>query len=201
MCFNCGKYGHWASDCYMIKKPSVTCFRCGRDGHISPDCYAKSTMGGSPLVQQQYLQPPQQPAAVSQIRRAGVYVVMGIPSGIFYVGKSNDIDCRINEHKTGNGALCIASDTSIVQVPPITSGSVSDLESWERNETLSRMKTHGIVRVRGWMFTASVLSAKDIESAFRQICEKFDLCRKCGHESHFAEQCFSGCKPDWALSL
>jgi hypothetical protein len=200
VCFNCGNHGHWASDCYMVKKPRVTCFRCGRDGHILPDCYAMSSVSGSPLGQQQYKPPLQQPAAVHQHHREGVYVVMGIPSGIFYVGKSNDIDCRINDHKNGNGALCIAGDTSIVQVPPITSGSISDLESWERNETLTRMKTHGIVRVRGWMFTSSVLPPKDVEYAFRQICEKFDLCRKCGHESHFAEQCFSVRKPDWALA-
>ena len=132
-----------------------------------------------------------------QLRRKGVYVLKEIPSGIFYVGKSSNIDRRIVDHKSGDGARCISSG-SIREIPPITGGSIYDMESWERNETLELMKKHGITKIRGWMFTSTILCDQDIETAFRQICEKFDLCRRCGHESHFAEDCHSTCKAEWA---
>ncbi|KAJ1378995.1 Zinc finger, CCHC-type [Sesbania bispinosa] len=35
-CYNCGKHGHVAKDCYSIK-----CYNCGKQGHISKDCRAK----------------------------------------------------------------------------------------------------------------------------------------------------------------
>ena len=120
-----------------------------------------------------------------------------LQSGIFYVGKSYNISRRIEDHRNGDGARCIAGG-SIIELQATTAGSVSDMESWERNETLELMKTHGITQVRGWMFTSINLTDDDIEAAFRQICEKYDLCRRCGQASHFAEDCRSTSKAVWA---
>ena len=65
-----------------------------------------------------------------------------------------------------------------------------DFESWERNETLAQMRTHGIDRVRGWRYTSEKLSAKDIANVEAEICEKEDLCRYCGQKGHFQAQCW-----------
>ncbi len=132
------------------------------------------------------------------MKREGVYVLQA-SNGLQYVGKSADIDGRIGDHKQGDGAACIASGNgSLSEVPLITSGSFHDLESWERNETLHRMKNSGISNVRGWMFTSSRLSKEETADAFRQICEKFDLCRRCGRETHFADSCFAVNVDTWA---
>jgi hypothetical protein len=130
--------------------------------------------------------------------RAGVYVLK-TATGLYYVGKSNDIDARILDHRRGLGAACLAGTGGFEVISSLlTSGSAADLESWERHETLQRMKTHGIENVRGWMFTATVLSDDDRCDAFRQICEKYDLCRRCGRNSHFSDQCFASSAVPWA---
>jgi hypothetical protein len=71
------------------------------------------------------------------------------------------------------------------------------MESWERAETLTRMFKHGIRRVRGWLYTTRFLSQSQVESAYQQICEKFDLCRKCGRNDHFIHQCKADCRAPW----
>jgi hypothetical protein len=73
-------------------------------------------------------------------------------------------------------------------VAPLTQPD-DDTEAWERAETLARMHRAGISKVRGWMFTAPELTEPQRETAFAQVCERFDLCRKCGRGGHFAAAC------------
>ena len=132
----------------------------------------------------------------------GVYVLKESPNGRFYVGKSKDVPARIREHMTGSGTTCCHFDENSELVDPITSAIYNsdyekDLESWERIETLTRMYEYGIDKVRGWIFTAGILSRADKDSAFLQICERFDLCRRCGRATHFAGQCKAMSKIQW----
>ncbi len=65
-----------------------------------------------------------------------------------------------------------------------------DLDSLELNNTLELMYKHGIDNVRGWMLTTTKLAAGQEKDSFKQICEKYDLCRKCERNTHFADQYF-----------
>ncbi len=56
----------------------------------------------------------------------------------------------------------------------------------------------GIDQVRGWMLTSPTLSPIDKRDAFRQVCEKFDLFRKCGRHTHFANECRAKAVAFWA---
>ena len=127
----------------------------------------------------------------------GVYVVE-LHGGRYYVGQSGNIERRILQHRGElRGGSAWTSEHRVVRrlepkTPPQT-----DLESWERSETLFRMKLHGVDAVRGWMYTSVELTQAQREHIFQQICEKFGLCRVCGGGGHFASACTSRGRAIW----
>ena len=138
-------------------------------------------------------------AAEEPASKKGVYVLR-LEDSTYYVGKSTDIEARILQHKSGNGASFTASlGETAVSVALMTRGSIEDLEAWERAETLERMYKHGIRNVRGWMFVTPVLSTEQQELAFQQICARKELCSICGRHTHFAAQCFANGRVAWAI--
>lgn len=196
----------------------MACYRCGRKGHFASNCFARTSVEGDSLDSSSdsdesdtsYHYSPRKKARTNTSKHesavgtsshgsqiSGVYVLQ-TGNGLFYVGKSNNIKARIQEHRSGLGAACLDGSSFQVVTRLLTSGSTADLESWERNETLQRMRVHGIKNVRGWMFTSKNLTDKDREDAFTQICEKFELCRRCGRKSHFADRCFARTRDAWA---
>lgn len=127
----------------------------------------------------------------------GVYV-LSLPHGGIYVGKSSDIEERLRQHRSGGGAAC-AKDF-LRRIAPMTPPT-ADLEAWERAETLARMYAHGISKVRGWMYTAPEMDHVQREHAFGQVCERFDLCRRCGSEAHFITACKAQARrPKWFVA-
>jgi hypothetical protein len=84
----------------------------------------------------------------------GVYV-LELNSGAIYVGKSDDLQRRIQQHrKNGPHAAVWVKEQGGVRkclapsIPP-----TDDLNDWERKETLVQMMIHGPEKVRGWEFT------------------------------------------------
>lgn len=137
------------------------------------------------------------PAVSGQCKDTGVYVLEK-KGGTFYVGKSANIRERLVQHSSGSGASCAKG--FLRRVPPITA-ECDDHEAWERSETLARMHIYGISRVRGWMYTTVALTDAQVEHAFGQICERNDLCRRCGDGGHFAARCSCAGvakRPEWA---
>ena len=132
----------------------------------------------------------------------GIYVLKfndaGQPS--FYVGKSNDIAQRLEQHAKGSGAACV-SGRSFTRVPVVSKGSVDDLEAWERAEVLELMFQYGINAVRGWKYTLCTMPLEQKLSAFDDVCERFDLCRKCGRGSHFVNECHTVTTDRWTNGL
>jgi putative endonuclease len=121
--------------------------------------------------------------------RAGVYVLR-LRGGRYYVGSSADIDARVAAHRAGRGAAFTKAYPVEEEMGPATF--IADTESWERAETLYRMRAHGIGAVRGWMWTTVRLSPAQRRAARDQIRERYAACRRCGRAGHFVAECREG---------
>ena len=133
----------------------------------------------------------------------GVYVLKFDDNAkpIFYVGKSNDVERRLQQHGNDQGASCTSGRT-FTRVPTVVaSGSKDDLEAWERAEVLERMYEFGIDAVRGWKYTLPSMPMEQKLSAFDDVCERFDLCRNCGRSTHFVRDCQALTTDRWTNGL
>ena len=128
-------------------------------------------------------------AAPSELPKAGVYV-LDVEGGGIYVGKSKDIENRLKQHREGRG-----NSFAQLWVRRIAAATprMDDWESWERAETLHWMRERGPEHVRGWMYTNLALNEDDLKSVQGQLCERYDLCRKCFGKGHF----WKACKKRW----
>lgn len=131
----------------------------------------------------------------------GVYVLRFSDGAkpLFYVGKSSDIEARIQQHANGQGAACVTG-REFTRVPCLVPETM-DMESWERGEVLERMYQFGIDTVRGWKYTLRIMPLAQMLSAFDDVCERFDLCRRCGRGSHFIRDCETLTTDRWANGL
>ena len=158
----------------------------------------------APINQLHAPPPPPSSSLTIPTTNKGVYVLRVDDSTrarpFFYVGKADNIERRIKQHADGDGAYCIAGE-QFTRVEPLTKGSVDDMESWERNEVLTRMHEFGIDNVRGWMYTFKNMPIEQKVSAFDQVCEKFDFCRKCGRNSHFVRDCYRMSTDLWTCGM
>ena len=135
--------------------------------------------------------------------RSGVYVLQ-LQNGGYYVGKSDDIDARVQQHKSGGGsAWCRHKGGVVKEMPTVFHGSLGDISSWEMNETVTQMLLHGYANVRGWEFTScGPLSTGELDMIKHVVMGQADACRNCGNGGHFAESCLtSTVKARWLVDL
>lgn len=133
---------------------------------------------------------------------SGVYVIQCNNKNKYYVGKSENIENRINQHKSGDGAKFIKNNGGVYkQIDLLTHNNTDDLGLREQQETLAQMLVHGFNNVRGWEFTSSVdLTYEECVSIKTLILGSGDFCRKCGSSEHFIKDCENK-KEDWLIEL
>ena len=216
-CFRCHELGHFANECLLPPAPSyglpsiassflskptrASPYVVGKGGKQERQFLMGAAAGGASVVGRPrgadgpsvHVIGKHTPAAATRALKgaqteSGVYV-LELPGGRYYVGKSGNVGGRLEQHRGGTGASC--AEGFLRRLAPLTPPD-DDAEAWERAETLARMRRHGIARVRGWMFTAPALTEPQREAAFTQVCERFDLCRRCGRGGHFAASCHAG---------
>lgn len=220
-CTRCGRNGHSDAQCYATYDVDDECLEDDED-----DCWACSfcdrtfdTEQGAQQHESRWCS--KRPGCSSKVtpahvlrdslRRAnqqstrGVYVLK-LDDGCVYVGKSENVDDRIDQHRSGNtgqsAKWCSIHGTQHAQrmstkCPP----SGDDLDTWEKNETLVQMMHHGVDNVRGWAFTNKVLTYEQLVTIKTLIIEQADVCRACGHQGHFVSACKSRNIAPWLANL
>jgi predicted GIY-YIG superfamily endonuclease len=112
--------------------------------------------------------------------------VLQLEDDKWYVGKTDDVQKRFEQHKTGKGGSAWTKEYKPVKIAdtrPINS--VHD----ETNVTKDLMKKYGIDNVRGGAYCQVTLPEEQVNSIRHELNSGSDKCYNCGMKGHFANRC------------
>ncbi len=111
--------------------------------------------------------------------------VLQLENKKWYVGKTDDVEKRFEQHKSGKGSTWTKfhNPIKIVETRPIKS------DQDENIITKEYMKKYGVVNVRGGAYTNVLMSDSEINFLQKEICSNIDACYNCGKSGHFANKC------------
>lgn len=103
----------------------------------------------------------------------------------YYVGKTNDISIRINQHMSGDGAMWTKKYKPIKII-----NIINGCDSYDEDKyTIKAMAKYGINNVRGGSFVKFVLSNEERRIINQMIKGATDCCFNCGSADHYANNC------------
>ena len=118
--------------------------------------------------------------------KTNIYVLK-LENGKYYIGKSNDIHKRFQQHLNGIGSSWTKKYKPLKIEKIINNTSPFD----EDKITKELMNKYGIDNVRGGSYCNIELSDFQIETLKTEIWGAKDLCSKCGHKGHFIKDCYA----------
>ena len=129
------------------------CTRCGRSSHNASNCYANSHVGGA--------------------KKDVNYVYsLNLEGGRKYVGKTNDIDRRFDQHFSSNGSKWTK------KYKPV---SVNHVQVCKSEYTQAKAETIVYHKMKNYHGQKMVRGAGNTSSG----------CSRCGRESHNASNCYA----------
>jgi predicted GIY-YIG superfamily endonuclease len=111
--------------------------------------------------------------------------VLSLEGGRYYVGKSQNIYSRYQEHLNGNGSSWTKKYRPVSLVKTLEG--VSPFE--EDKVTKEYMARYGVDKVRGGSYVEVELSEIQKEALKKEIWAAKDLCTNCGRGGHWAKDC------------
>ena len=113
--------------------------------------------------------------------------ILKLEGGRYYVGKSNNVHKRYQEHVNGSGSVWTKKYKPISLEKVIPNASHFDEDKY----TKEFMSIHGINKVRGGSYSSLLLDELQEESLKRELRGATDACQTCGRKGHFAKNCYA----------
>ncbi len=113
--------------------------------------------------------------------------VLKLEDGKYYIGKTNDVECRFQQHINGKGSAWTRKYRPISVLRTILA--TSDFE--EDKVTKEYMAKYGINNVRGGAYVEVELSELQMESLQVEIWSAKGDCTQCGRHGHFVKDCYA----------
>jgi len=118
--------------------------------------------------------------------KTNIYVLR-LEGGRYYVGKSDDIAKRYQQHLNGSGSAWTRKYKPVSLVK--TFENVSSFE--EDKVTKEYMSKYGIDKVRGGSYVEIELGEFHLQALKMEIWGAKDLCTQCGRAGHFVKDCYA----------
>jgi len=113
--------------------------------------------------------------------------VLRLQSGKYYVGKTDDVQRRFQQHQNGRGSAWTQ------KYPPIAiEKTIRNASAFEEDKvTKEYMSKHGIENVRGGTYVSVELDEYQTEVLKQEIWSATDCCTRCGRKGHFVKDCYA----------
>ncbi len=111
--------------------------------------------------------------------------VLELKNGKYYVGTTNNLQRRFQEHVDGTGSVWTRKYTPL----GIERSVIVDGPLHEDRVTKELMLKHGIDNVRGGSYCRIDLDDGQYQSLTAELRSATGVCFKCGRSGHFAAQC------------
>jgi predicted GIY-YIG superfamily endonuclease len=119
-----------------------------------------------------------------------------LKNGKYYVGKSDNIEQRLQDHFSGSGSAWTREHKPL-KVMEVRKN-VSRFE--EDKMTKEYMEKYGIDNVRGGAYTQIELPEESVECLQREIRGTTDVCFRCNRPGHWASQCWARTIEVWGCN-
>jgi predicted GIY-YIG superfamily endonuclease len=119
-------------------------------------------------------------------KQTNIYILR-LEAGKYYVGKSNDVIHRYQQHLNGTGSAWTRKYKPISLVTTIENASPFDEDRYVK-EYMSR---YGIENVRGGSYVEVELSEFHTDALNMELWAAKGVCMQCGRAGHFVKDCYA----------